>query len=241
MAAKATGGAAHKDLQLTLLRGLDVIRAFGPERPYMTLSECATATGLTRAAARRFLLTLKHAGYVRNDDGKYFCLSPHLLELGHAYLSSQPWWTGADAALERLSAKTGESCSMGVLAGPDVVCVRRIPVRRGVSVNLDLGTRLAAADCAMGQVLLAHGDRPPAKLAAVRLRGHAVVQDDIDRGVRSVAVPVFNRRGQILAALNVETPAGRAGSETTQVAALQVAAREISATLRQRSRAARPD
>src|ERR671929_385857 len=138
----------------SLERGLNVIRAFDASTPQLTLSEVARATGLTRAAARRFLLTLADLGYVRTD-GRLFSLSPRVLELGYAYLSSLTLPEVAEPHLERLVAEVRESSSVSVLDGEDIVYVARVPTSRIMRVAISVGTRFPAYATSMGRVLLA--------------------------------------------------------------------------------------
>src|SRR3954471_13489453 len=138
----------------SLARGLAVIRAFGAGSPELTLSEVARATGLTRAAARRFLLTFADLGYVRTD-GRLFALSPRVLELGYAYLSSLSLPEVAEPHLEQLVAEVHESSSVSVLDGDDVVYVARVPTSRIMRVAISVGTRFPAYATSMGRVLLA--------------------------------------------------------------------------------------
>src|SRR3954465_12536380 len=154
----------------SLERGLAVIRAFDAEHPELTLSDVARATGLTRAAARRFLLTLTDLGYVRTD-GRQFSLSPRVLELGYAYLSSLSLPEVAEPHLEALVAEVRESSSVSVLDGEDIVYVARVPVSRIMTVAINVGTRFPAYATSMGRVMLA--GKPAAELdeylATVRL------------------------------------------------------------------------
>src|SRR4051812_30633825 len=138
----------------SLERGLAVIRAFDAHHRELTLSEVARATDLTRAAARRFLLTLADLGYVRTD-GRRFALSPRVLELGYAYLSSLSLPEVAEPHLERLVAEVRESSSVCVLDGDAVVYVARVPTSRIMTVSINLGTRFPAYATSMGRVLLA--------------------------------------------------------------------------------------
>ena len=138
----------------SLERGLAVIRAFDAERVELTLSDVARSTGLTRAAARRFLLTLVDLGYVRSD-GRRFALRPRVLELGYAYLSSLALPEVAQPHMEALVAQVHESCSLSVLDGGDVVYVARVPTRRIMAVAINVGTRFPAYATSMGRVLLA--------------------------------------------------------------------------------------
>ncbi len=218
----------------SLARGLAVIQAFGPERPAMTLSEVAAATGMTRAAARRFLLTLEDLGFVASD-GKHFSLTPHILRLGYAYLSSMSWWNIAQPFMEQVAHTVQESCSAAAFDGDEIVYVARVPVSRIMSVNLSIGTRLPAYCTSLGRVLIAH--RPPAWLDAylartaldklaprtvtdpdrlrveigkVRAQGFSLVDEELEPGVRSIAVPLYDRTGACIAALNIGGAAARA-------------------------------
>ena len=242
----------------SLERGLAVIRAFGPERAEMTLSEVAAATGLTRAAARRFLLTLEALGHVQSE-GRRFRLTPHVLTLGYAYLSALPWWQNAQPHMEDVVARLGESCSAAVLDGDDIVYVARVPARRIMTINLSIGTTLPAHVTSLGRVLLAeqapewldrYFDRihpvartPRTVTDTVRLRqilsqaradGYALVDEELELGLRSLAVVLRDRAGRPLAALNVSASAQRttaAAMVETYLPMLQEAARRITQTL----------
>jgi DNA-binding IclR family transcriptional regulator len=144
------------DFVASLARGLAVVRAFGPDAHAMTLTQVAARTKLTRAAARRFLLTLQALGYAESD-GKHFRLTAKVLDLGYAYLSSMDLWDVAQPHMERLVAEVQESCSCSVLDGTDIVYVLRVPTKRIMSVALSVGTRLPAYATSMGRVLLAAG------------------------------------------------------------------------------------
>lgn len=230
---KPGGSGGGPDFVQSLVRGLEVIRAFGKEAPRLTLSEVAKATGLTRATARRFLLTLVEIGYV-SWDGKHFTLTPKVLGLGYAYLSSMPFWDIAQAYMEEVVEAVRESCSISVLDGTEIVYVARVPTKRIMAVGLSIGTRLPAYCTSMGRVLLA--DLPPDELdryfaaarlekltertvaveaelrrllADIRRQGHAVVDQELEHGLLSVAVPIRDPRGRVLAALNVGSHAAR--------------------------------
>jgi len=235
MAEPTERGAHHVQ---SLERGLAVIRAFDAGSPELTLSDVARATGLTRAAARRFLLTLVDLGYVRTD-GKYFSLTARVLELGYAFLSSMTLPEVAQPHLERLSAEVRESSSVSVLEGADIVYVARVAVSRIMTVSINVGTRFPAYATSMGHVLLAgldddefaeylhqaelqrltsHTLTSPAalraELAAVREQGWALVDQELEEGLRSVAAPIRDRRGRVVAAVNVSTHASRTPRET---------------------------
>ena len=175
----------------SLERGLAVIRAFDEHNVELTLSDVARSTGLTRAAARRFLLTLADLGYVRTD-GRWFSLSPRVLELGYAYLSSLSLPEVAEPHMERLVAEVHESSSVSVLDGEDIVYVARVPTSRIMTVSINVGTRFPAYATSMGRVLLAEhagsGRLPRARRAARALAAHG-------DGPRTPCVPSWPRCG----------------------------------------------
>lgn len=191
-------------------RGLAVIRAFDADHPRLTLSEVAGRAEVTRAAARRFLITLEHLGYVRSS-GRGFELTPRVLELGFSYLSALSLPEVVQPHLERLSREVGESVSAAVLDGDDIVYVARVPVRRILSVGIQIGTRFPARDTSMGRVLLAGlAERPAdpefaAELDRISDEGWAIVEAGLEPGLRSVAAPVHGRDGRVVAAVNIPT------------------------------------
>lgn len=226
------------DFVQSLERGLLVIRAFDGEHPRLTLSDVSRRTGLTRAAARRFLLTLVELGYMQSD-GRDFSLRPSVLELGFAYLSSMGLPEIALPHMEAFVASIHESSSMSVLDGSDIVYVARVPTRaRIMTVSIAVGTRLPAYATSMGRVLLAHLDdaaldeylastelvrhTPTTVHDASRLRhvldqvrqaGYAVVDQELEEGLRSAAAPVRADGGRVVAAVNVSVHASRATVE----------------------------
>lgn len=242
----------------SLERGLGVIRAFSATAPELTLSDVARITGLTRAAARRFLLTLVDLGYVRTD-GKFFSLTARVLELGYAFLSGMTLPEVAQPHLERLSAEVGESSSVSVLDGSDIVYVARVAVSRIMAVTINVGTRFPAYATSMGHVLLAglgdnaldeyldgtslerltshtltSPDALRAELAKVREQGWALVDQELEEGLRSVAAPIRDRRGRVVAAVNVSTQVNRNTPESVReemVPPLLAAAKRIEADL----------
>jgi IclR family pca regulon transcriptional regulator len=228
----------------SLERGLAVIRAFGAEEPELTLSDVARRTGLTRAAARRFLLTLTDLGYVRTD-GKQFALTPRVLDLGYAFLSSLTLPEVAEPHLERLAAELRESSSVSVLDGDEIVYVGRVPTSRIMRVSINVGTRFPAYATSMGRVLLAglpepelaaylaraeirpltsraidNADALAAELDRVREQGWALVDQELEEGLRSVAAPVRDAGGRTIAAVNVSAHASRVSAQDLQDALL---------------------
>jgi IclR family pca regulon transcriptional regulator len=238
-----------------LERGLAVIQVFSREHPTLTLSEVARLSGTTRATARRILLTLERLGHVRSD-GRHFALTPHVLCLGWAYLSSLNLAELALPLMEDLTRKTGESCSIATLDLPDIVYVARVPTHRIMSITLSVGTRLPAHATSMGRVLLAdlepadldaylaaeplerltertivEPDALRAELAEVRERGWSIVDEELELGLRSVAVPLRGSDGRAAAALNVSAASSRAPVEHLRsefLPLLQCAAQGIS-------------
>src|SRR3954447_19444338 len=243
-----------------LERGLAVIRAFSADTPSLTLSEVARDVGITPAIARRILLTLENLGYVRSD-GRRFALTPRVLALGWAYLSSLDLGDIAGPFMEELSARTRESCSIATLDLPDIVYVARVPTSRIMTVALGVGARLPAYVTSMGRVLLsglsedeltsyletlqteALTDRTVTSSEALRAAihraredGYALVDQELELGLRSVAAPIRNSRGHIIAALNVSAHASRStpASLCTEVLPhLQQAAAQIATALTQ--------
>jgi IclR family transcriptional regulator, pca regulon regulatory protein len=225
------------DFVQSLERGLAVIRAFDADHPELTLSEVAVRTGVTRAVARRFLLTLASLGYVRSD-GRFFSLTARTLELGYAYLSSLSLPEVAESHLEALVAEVNESSSVSVLDGHDVVYVARVPVSRIMTVSISVGTRFPAYATSMGRVLLAGADEPElesylsavtlapltartvttvpalkAEIGKVRTQGWSLVNQELEEGLRALAAPIRDRTGKVVAAVNVSAHASRTSLE----------------------------
>ena len=214
-----------------LARGLDVIAAFRPGRPVMSLTEVATATGLARPTARRILLTLGELGYVRAADGGV-ALTPRVLDLGVAYVRSLGLWDVARPHMERLVERTAESCSIAQLDGSDIVYVARVSVPKIVGLSVQIGTRFPALATSLGKVLLAalpadelervlaqptrsglvarwqpgRAERD-AELREVRARGWALTDEQLALGIRSVAAPLRDGSGRVVASINVNTHA----------------------------------
>jgi IclR family transcriptional regulator, pca regulon regulatory protein len=214
-----------------LARGLDVIRAFERRQPVMSLAAVAVATGLARPTARRILLTLEQMGYVRAVQGG-FELTPRVLELGMAYVLSRNLWEVARPHMEQLVARTHESSSIAQLDGSDIVYVARVAVPKIVALAVTIGTRFPAMQTSLGKVLLAamrpeeagrvlaepsrSGITPrfvpgmaerAAILREVRARGWAFTDEELAAGIRSVAAPLRDGDGHVVASLNVNTHA----------------------------------
>ena len=249
-----------RDYVGALASGLEVLQAFDAEHPRMTLSEVAARTEMDRAKARRFLLTLHALGFVKRT-GRQFELTPRVLQLGYAYQASNQYRAVIQQYLEDVTAELGESSSLAVLDGDDVVYVVRSAARhRLMAITLSVGTRLPAAYTSMGRVLLAQ--LPEHELKAyldrvslepytefsitdkqalrkeidkVREQGYAMVDQELDQGLRSVAVPAFAGSDELLGALNISTNAARVDMDTlmnTYLPRLQAVAEKVRQTAR---------
>ena len=244
-------------------RGLQVIRSFSADAPRQTLTEVASRSGLTRAGARRILLTLQTLGYVETD-GKLFSLTPRILDLGFAYLSSMPIWNIAEPVMEAMVEEVKESCSAAVLEGTDIIYVMRVPTHKIMSISLGVGSRLPAYCTSLGRVLLA--DLPDAELRqrlqasarlartrhtitevnelvarvlTVRKQGWSLVDQELEEGLVSLAAPVTDREGRTVAALNISGQAMRTSAKTMQsqmLPSLLAAAHTISSLLADKRR-----
>ncbi len=239
-------------------RGLQVIRSFSADAPRQTLTEVAGRSELTRAGARRILLTLQSLGYVESD-GKLFSLTPRILDLGFAYLSSMPIWNLAEPIMEALVDEVKESCSAAVLEGTDIIYVLRVPTHKIMSISLGVGSRLPAYCTSLGRVLLAGlpdeevlsrlqaSDRQAltrhtltdvndllAKVQTTRKQGWSLVNQELEEGLVSLAAPVTNREGRTVAALNISGQANRTSAKIMQdsmLPALLAAAKTVSRLL----------
>jgi IclR family transcriptional regulator, pca regulon regulatory protein len=221
----------------SLDRGLAVIRCFSARTPRLTIADAARETGLTRAAARRFLHTLERLGYVAQSDGRFY-LRPRLLELGYAYLSSVSIADIAQEHLCGLASRLHESCSASVLDGHDIVYIARAETARIMTIVLAVGSRIPAYAASMGRVLLA--GLPDAELEnylrtaalrpltdrtvtdpdelrrvveGIRRHGFAIIDQELEVGVRSVAAPVHDASGTVVAAINTSVHASRVSLE----------------------------
>jgi IclR family transcriptional regulator, pca regulon regulatory protein len=253
------GRRRSNDFVQSLGRGLAVIRAFGPDRTRLTLSEVAREAGLTRAAARRFLLTLVELGYVRSD-GREFSLRPRVLELGYAYLSGMTLPNVAYPHIQDLVDRVRESSSVAVLDGDEVVDIVRVPAKRIMTVSVPIGSRFPAHATSKGRVLLAslslddldeylataHLDQltdktvtDPTRLRAVldevRSQGYAIVDQEMEEGIRAVAAPLRDGNGATVAAVNLSAYLGRVSIEAVRdefLPSLLDTSREIEADLK---------
>lgn len=207
-------------------KGLMILEAFGPERPRLSIAEASDLTGLDRATARRYLLTLHELGYV-DYDGKHFSLTPSVLRLGVSAVAALPLPRVVQPWIDALAEKIGESASVSILDDLDIVYIARASEKRVMSIGLMPGSRLPAHCTSMGRVLLASlpQDEAQKRIRAANLsprtpmsltrpeeifarvldaydRGYAIVDQEVEMGLRSIAVPLFSRGGQVVAALN---------------------------------------
>lgn len=225
------------DVLGSFAKGLAIIEVFSADRPRLSITEAAQAAGFDRATARRCLLTLTEHGYALYD-GKYFTLTPRILRLGAACLATMPLTRIVQPMLDRLSTETGQSSSVSILDDHEIVYVARAAQQRLMSINLSAGSRLPAYCTSMGRILLASlgndavrgilANHPPAKftpktitsadkllriIAKVRKDGFAIIDQEIEIGLRSIAVPIFDSRGRTVAALNIGVAAVQDSAE----------------------------
>jgi len=239
----------------SLARGLAVIQAFSQRRHHLTISQVSTTTGLSRAAVRRCLYTLSKLGFAGSDDNRHFFLRPRILALGHSYISSMPLATAAQPVLEHISHLLHESCSIATLDGIDIVYIARANVTRIMSIDLGVGSRLPAFCTSMGRAILAN--LPPEELESVLARvefkrytertitnpakltqalrqirrdGYSIIDQELEHGLRSMAVPIQNPSGKVVAALNIGAHAQRVSIQEMQtkfLPHLRAAAQEL--------------
>jgi IclR family pca regulon transcriptional regulator len=244
-----------KEFMATLAKGLGVLALFGRERPSMTLSQVAGQAGLSRATARRILRTLSGLGYME-QSGRQFFLSPSVLNLGFAYLATQSWIERAQPLMKELGERFQETCSAAVLHGADVVYVADFPARRIMSITAALGARLPAFHSSLGRIQLGVLDEAEIwrRLRSVRIeaytpmtildlqalatrvrddaaQGFSIVDEELEKGLRSIAVPLVSRSGQTVAAIALATHTSRTTRNEMRdhfLPALRAAARQIS-------------
>jgi IclR family transcriptional regulator, pca regulon regulatory protein len=247
-----------KEFMATLAKGLALLGAFDKQRPAMTLSEAAKVTGFSRATARRILRTLAELGYVV-QNGRAFSLSSGILRLGFAYLATQNWIEQASPLMRQLSEEFHESCSAAILEGTEIVYVARFPARRIMSVTLAVGTRLPAFHTSLGRVQLGFLDDAElwCRLRSLRLEaytpstitdmqalyervredrahGFSIVDEELERGLRSIAVPIVDRAGEAIAGLNISTHSTRTTRNEMRdrfLPRLRAVAEQVSASL----------
>ncbi len=258
--AKISALTGDPNFMTSLARGLAVIQAFTDRKNQLTISQLSVRTALSRAAVRRCLYTLKQLGFAASDDGRHFYLRPRILSLGHSYISSMPIASSVQPVLEHVSHVLHESSSIATLDGLEIIYVARASVTRIMSIDLGIGSRLPAYCTSMGRVLLAslpaeelesalariefkpYTDRSVASVDKLRqiLRqvsrsGHAIVDQELELGLRSMAVPIQSPSGRVVAALNVGAHAQRVSIQLMQtrfLPQLQAAAQEICMLLR---------
>lgn len=250
------GYAGDPNFMASLARGLAVIRAFTQQRRHLTIAQLSQRTAIPRAAVRRCLYTLSMLGYVGSEDGRTYALRPRILALGHAYLSSTPLVYAVQPLLDQITSLLHESSSLAVLEGDEILYIARSSTTtRLLSIDLGIGSRLPAYCTSMGRVLLAGlsdteidlylsrvklvklttrtvstADELKAALNAIRRDGYAVVDQELEIGLRSIAVPVSDRGGRSVAAINIGTQSSRvsvAEMESKFLPPLRAAAHEL--------------
>lgn len=254
------GFAGDPNFMTSLARGLLVIQAFSPQTPQMTISQLAAKTGISRAAVRRCLYTLAKLGFAGAEEGSRYALRPHMLALSNCYSTSNSLSTAAQPVLERLSAMLHESFSVATLDGDEIVYIARSTVSRVMSDDLHIGSRLPAYCTSIGRVLLAympaeqlepylarvvltpHTARTVSSVEKLRLalrnvrrHGYALVDQEFEVGLRSIAVPVYSPTGRVVATINLSGSAPRISlyeMQTRFLPHLRNAATELGAFLR---------
>ncbi len=248
-----------REFMTTLAKGLAVLSSFGEQRQAMTLSEAAEVTGLSRAASRRVLRTLAELGYVV-QNGRQFSLAPRILELGFAFLTTQSWIDRAEPLMKELSHSLQESCSAAILQGTEIVYVARMPApHRIMSTTIAVGTRLPALYTSLGRAQLGFlGEQAVRDVVAqwdIRLytprtivdrdalferimadhqQGYSILDEELEKGLRSLAVPIVTRSGVNVAAINLSAHSSRTSRAELSgrfLPQLQGVARQISRSL----------
>jgi IclR family pca regulon transcriptional regulator len=254
----ALGG--DPNFMTSLARGLAVIQAFSQRKRQLTVSQISNKTGFSRAAVRRCLYTLAKLGFAGSDDNRHFFLRPRILALGHSYITSMPLATAAQPVLEHVSHLLHESCSIATLDGLEITYIARANVTRIMAIDLGVGSRLPAFCTSMGRVLLAdlapevleerlarvqftrHTEKTIVSaeklrqvLRLVQRNGYSIVDQELEHGLRSMAVPIQNATGKVVAALNVGAHAQRVSIQDMQtriLPQLRAAAQELCLLLR---------
>src|SRR5580692_5756066 len=260
MSAQIDEYSGDPNFMTSLARGLAVIQAFSQRQRELTVSQISAKTGFSRAAVRRCLYTLAKLGFAASDDSRHFHLRPRVLALGHSYISSMPLAAMAQPILENVSHILHESCSIATLDRTDIVYIARANVTRIMSIDLVVGSRLPAFCTSMGRVLMAdlplekldeflarvefkrHTERTVANadklrqiLRLVQRNGYSIVDQELESGLRSMAVPIRGPAGRVVAALNVGAHAQRVSIQDLQVRFLphlKAAAQELSLIVR---------
>jgi IclR family pca regulon transcriptional regulator len=222
-----------RDFVQALARGLAVLQSFGDGSPTMTLAEVARRVSLSRGTVRRLLMTLQKLGHV-GSDGKHFWLTPQVMDLGYRYLSSLPWWRSAQPILEETADAVSESCNVAVLEGTEVIFLAGVATARIVSMKLTIGSRLPAYATSTGKVLLSAHTEDQLKsyfastslkpltprtitdpralrraLARAATDGYALSDEELELGLRSIAVPILDRSGRMAAAMSISSQTHR--------------------------------
>lgn len=217
----------NKEIVTAFVKGLNVIKAFDYENTSMTLSDVAKKVDITRASARRLLLTLESLGYVVQNDN-FFSLTPKVIDLGYSYFASLPWTDLAFKNMKKVVEECTLSCSISILDGSNVICIMRIPATRILNEGIHVGTRLPAAYTATGRLFMAHMEEKELyeyvlhlplkgytqksiidpyklydKLILDKEQGYQMVEEELEDGLISLAVPIYNRDNKMIGAMNI--------------------------------------
>ncbi|WP_221563076.1 IclR family transcriptional regulator [Pseudalkalibacillus sp. A8] len=219
-------------LSNSLVRGLEILKMFNEDKPTLSLAEIANNLGVSRTTPFRLLYTLQTMGYLYQDENtKRYELSPKVLELGFAYLNGMQLPEIARPYLEELRDKTGASVHIGILDGREVAYIARVPGKGVTTINVTIGSRLPAHATSMGKILLAYQPKEDLKnflygtelqpfteqtkteimelqkeLKNIRQRGYSISNEEFENGIRSIAAPIFNNKGSVIASVNVVAP-----------------------------------
>lgn len=233
--------AGDPNFMTSMARGLAVIQCFSQTNRQLTISQISGMTGFSRAAVRRCLYTLAKLSFAGSDDNRHYYLRPRVLTLGHSYISSMPLAAAAQPILDHVSRVLRESCSIATLDGTEIVYIARANVTRIMSIDLGVGSRLPAFCTTMGRVLLAHltpqeadellsriqfkrytehtivgVDKLRQILKTVQRNGYSIIDQELEHGLRALAVPIRNPMGKVVAALNVGVHAQRVSIQELQ-------------------------
>jgi len=219
----------NKDIVTAFIKGLNVIKAFNHENTSMTLSDVAKKVDITRSSARRLLLTLESLGYV-HQDGNFFSLTPKIIDLGYSYFASLPWTDLAHKNMKHVVDACKLSCSISILDDSNIICIMRIPATRILNEGIHVGTRLPALYTSTGRLFMAHMDdktlsayieksvfiqhtsksitNPKVLLEKIkkdRSQEYQMVEEELEDGLLSIAVPIYGRENKLIGAMNIGT------------------------------------
>ncbi|TLP37717.1 IclR family transcriptional regulator domain-containing protein [Arcobacter arenosus] len=259
MTSKVENEIDNKEIVTAFIKGLSVIKAFDHENTNMTLSDVAKKVDITRASARRLLLTLESLGYVSHTDN-FFSLTPKVIELGYSYFASLPWTDIAYKNIKRVVDECTLSCSISILDGQNVICIMRVPATRILNEGIHVGSRLPAAYTATGRLFMSHMEEKELynyllklpykeytsksikdpdslykKLLAEKNQGYQIVEEEIEDGLLSIAAPIYNRENKMIGAMNIGSHLSYKNTETLKKKVLPLlieAAKETSEAIK---------